>query len=415
MYFAFDDVEMRVHNMKNSILRKRFDRHRWEATLYEGKVEVLRVLRKLEDKTIKSIRLIGAAYGVCRIPYPETPFTEMGPVHSDQLGPCVFEFTEPVGINFTDGTTVELLPVDSERCYVGFNSIPAEIEDGTNNRNCDVNILCSKLSQMTIHHVSCYHRIIEQVDENYSSRTTDAVKYVFDGSQYMGESYGFSIEVSGERFQFAMTRSNHFYQYGNRIAGVSKELFDEAFKHYTCQIPIIDGHDSGSFFSINPIKIDKSKSNSAINEKREEEIAIEEDDVIDFLGILLNKYFNKELSVKVREVDDPYTDAGAEFEHYATHNVYSYDDIKKMLAEIRKIVFLLETDYDNLELEPYKKSFSAYKFSNDYEWNSTREEKEKIIHDNIHVAIDFYNRFVCRMEQMMEASPDYEMISFMGP
>ena len=86
-----------------------------------------------------------------------------------------------------------------------------------------------------------------------------------------------------------------------------------------------------------------------------------------------------------------------------------------MLAEIRKIVFLLETDYDNLELEPYKKSFSAYKFTNDYEWNSTQEEKEKIIHDNIHVAIDFYNRFVCRMEQMMEASSDYEMISFMGP
>ncbi len=401
--------------MKNSALRKRFNRHRWEAALYEGKIEILRALRKVEHKTINSIRLIGSAYKGGIIPYPETPFVDMEPLHSDQLVPCIFEFTEPLIIIFTDGTSMEILPADLEHFYIGFNSIPEEIEDGTNNKNCDVDILCSKLSQMTIHHVECYHRIIEMVDENYSDKSTDAVKYVFDASQCMGESYGFSIEVIGNTFQFAMTRSNHFYQYGNRIAGISKELFDEAFKHYICQIPIIDGHDSSSYFWIMPIKITKDMPDNVIYEKHKEEISIEEDDVSDFLGILLDKYFNRELTVKVRKAEAPYEEPRGEFECYLEHNVYSYDDIKKMLAEIRKIVFLLETDYDNLELAPYKKKFSVYKFSDDFDWNSTQEEKDKIIHDNIHIAIDFYNRFVFRMEQMLESSPDYEMISFMGP
>lgn len=84
-----------------------------------------------------------------------------------------------MGINFTDGTSIEILPVDIERFYIGFNSISLEFEAGTNNRNCDVNILCSKINQMTISDVSCYHRIIECVEESYSNKTADTVKYVF--------------------------------------------------------------------------------------------------------------------------------------------------------------------------------------------------------------------------------------------
>lgn len=393
---------------------RRFDRHRWRAPLYEGKIEILKTLRKIEDKTIESIRLIGAAYFAGAIPPSIFPLSGGEQRTPEHLVPCEFRFDEPIGINFTDGSSIEILPVDCEHFYIGFNSIPRDIENGTNDRTYDVRILCSKLSRMTIDGVSCYQRRIESVEEGGFEEIANSVKYVCSGSEYGGEHYGFSIEVNRNDFYFAMIESNAVYLYGNCIADISQKLCKKALSGCIKQIFIFEGHDGGSCFWIMPIKIDEDLPGRAVFQKREEEISIEEEDIYDFLLPLLMQYYNKELSLAVRKADKDNC-WHEEFEYHLTHNAYTYGDIKAMLAEIRKISFLLETDYDNPVLAPYKKGFSAYKFVDTFDWYTPAEEKEEIIRYNIHIAIDFYRRFIWRMEQMMEASPDYAMISFMGP
>ena len=89
-----------------------------------------------------------------------------------------------------------------------------------------------------------------------------------------------------------------------------------------------------------------------------------------------------------------------------------------MLDEISTVSELLKTDFDNPVLADIKKRFHPFTFDPDenrYQKKLTDFEKEQLIRNNIHIATDFYDRFVRRMRQMMENADNYELISFMGP
>jgi hypothetical protein len=93
--------------------------------------------------------------------------------------------------------------------------------------------------------------------------------------------------------------------------------------------------------------------------------------------------------------------------------------VRNIISEIRKFSEFLRIDFDNPELDELKKQFNPYTFR-DCEINkSTSElpdnEKIEIYRKNIDFVIDFYSRFCLRMEFMMKHSPQYNLISFMGP
>lgn len=112
------------------------------------------------------------------------------------------------------------------------------------------------------------------------------------------------------------------------------------------------------------------------------------------------------------------------FEWYLTYNYYTYGSVKKILKDINDTIDALlagrETEYtaklkekrgwDSYELL-YTKNLSQEQID-EYNANRPKEDDTKA-----ELIIDFYRRFVHRMEYMMKAGKEkgYDLIPFMGP
>ncbi len=188
-------------------------------------------------------------------------------------------------------------------------------------------------------------------------------------------------------------------------------------------LEIIEGHKGSSFFRIMPVKIYRE---SDIIEKEDavflgivrhyiEEISIEEDVIGCFLAFFLKKYYDKALSISYRKLDDP-LDNNEEFEWNLTYNVYHYETIRKMLQEIREVKKLLSAGGSNPVLDELLGKFPAMsmkkeKPSSNLVYQDPRWDTDWTVED----VVDFYSRFCNRLEKMMENSPTFYNISFMGP
>ena len=185
------------------------------------------------------------------------------------------------------------------------------------------------------------------------------------------------------------------------------------------QIEIIHGHDSGSYFWIMPVRCRSGVHVLGIcdvEEKRDAEISIGEENVASFLAVFFRKYFDKDLIWnRIRE------DCEIEFEWYLEHNFYTYPTIQIMLQEIQNVANLLKTDCTNPLLDEYKAQFSIYDMTEpdsilrEEAYVATEERKKQMIEENIDVVIDFYHRFCTELSKMIEEAPDYQCISIMGP
>ena len=195
-----------------------------------------------------------------------------------------------------------------------------------------------------------------------------------------------------------------------------------------------DGHNGGACFWAMPVKIttDHSRNNRnyRIGEHKSEEISIDEDAVEYFLQYFLRKHYNRNLSVKYTKLANPeyYNE---EFEWNLEHNVYTYDGVREMLREIRESANLMEKDFHDLSLDKVKENFPHW--LNDIAWasycdylkNNENGERAEWVQGkswescwtdtDIAAVVDFYRRFCIRMEKMMECSPEFCEISFMGP
>ena len=85
-----------------------------------------------------------------------------------------------------------------------------------------------------------------------------------------------------------------------------------------------------------------------------------------------------------------------------------------MLEEIRTACRLLENDYDNSVLSEIKAHFSWHYYTEKHKGELTDNELNELRKNRVPAAIDFYNRFCARMENMM-LLPGKNAISFAGP
>ena len=220
------------------------------------------------------------------------------------------------------------------------------------------------------------------------------------------------------------------------LALVMKLSFDilgrDIFKE---EIGIVDGHDSSSYFWIMPVRvIDYTDTDNTDNvaEMRSSEISIEENDVDQYLTPFLYKYYDDELEAnKRRRYDWWIDDDGNEqityvsgFEWYLTHNFFTFDSTRRILEDIRHTIEALssgrETEY-TIELRK-KRGWETHEllYAKDltkeqikaYNANRPTEDDTKI-----ELIIDFYRRFIYRMEYMLTVGKEkgYDLISFMGP
>lgn len=208
------------------------------------------------------------------------------------------------------------------------------------------------------------------------------------------------------------------------IAIIGRDIFKK-------EIGIIDGHNSSSYFWIQPVRIiDFSDTNGIDNvaEMETSEISIEEDDVDQFLTPFLYKYFDDELEANKKRVDncsdDEQTSYVSGFEWYLTHNFYTFSSIESMLKDIRDTIDALSSGRENEYTAKLreKRGRATHKLCYVKGWT---EEQIKEYNENspteddteAELIIDFYQRFIYRVESMIKVGKEkgYNLISFMGP
>lgn len=187
------------------------------------------------------------------------------------------------------------------------------------------------------------------------------------------------------------------------------------------EIEIIDGHDSSSYFWIQPVRIVEWKDTNdiyAVAEMSSAEISIEEDDVDQYLTPFLYKYFDEGLDANKKRVDV------CGFEWYLTHNFFTFDSMRKIIQDMKDTIEALSTEKENeYTVELMKKRGTAtYQliYSRDMseeeikEYNANRPKEDDT---EVELLIDFYHRFMNKMEYMMTVGEEngYDLISFMGP
>ena len=194
-------------------------------------------------------------------------------------------------------------------------------------------------------------------------------------------------------------------------------------------IEIIEGHDSSSYFWIMPVKVKDITKNSDdidnVDEYRKLEISIEEENIRAFLFPLLLKHFDNNLLENQQRYDKGVVSyingIQTTFEWYLTYNYYTMESIQNMIEEIKEITKLLEYDFNSTKLDYIKEDYDWILFLDDRvnpkNLPDDKYERIKLTENYKDVIIDFYNRFIKYMENMIKDGREagYKLISFMGP
>lgn len=224
-------------------------------------------------------------------------------------------------------------------------------------------------------------------------------------------------------------------EYGEEITNV-KQVSDIGFDKMEVNdmfgtflpgdLRIEEGHNGGACFWIMPVKIfreaDKIEKGDevcfGVLEHRNEEVSIDEDIVECFLYHFLKKHYDKDLSVAYR--NHASMDFHEKFEWNLEYNVYTYDAIQKMIHEINEVMKLLTSKQSTPVLDELIEKHPFLTVNNDV--SGERKEVHLVYSDaerktdwTVNGIVDFYNRFCNRIEKMMENSPRFCHISFMGP
>lgn len=201
------------------------------------------------------------------------------------------------------------------------------------------------------------------------------------------------------------------------------------------QIQIIDGHNSSSYFWIQPVRVvDYTNTNDidAVEEMSSAEISIEEDDVYKYLTPFLYRYFDIDLDANRLRFDYLGTDDDGnderdyieDFEWYLTHNFYTFDAVKAIISDLNDTIDALSTGRENeytAKLKIKRGSETRLLFSSRTmsaeevaEYNRNRSTVDDTSAD---MVIDFYKRLIYRLEYMMRIGGEkgYNLISVMGP
>lgn len=402
-----------------------FDRYQWHPRLCCTPEELRDALREFgaASKKIKALHAIGMAENMEPIEYLRAPLIALAdagvpdeyvrsgkyPYLNKTLLPCSLTLCEPVVFVFEDDSTLEVRPYRNEGLLLGANQISPDVRDGLNRSNVRAEILFEGIAGSTISSIEFTQTQSKTAYTGYDVFGNSATwEFWTDGDLNLL----FYHEYPNSGWYRLSTRRHTFGRQGEKIPFSLVKKAAVACR----QLPIVEGgNGAGAHFDITPVRrTTPSKENEdGIEKCLEHFISIAEEIVSEFLSVFMDKYFDE--AYPYGEIRDSFY--ASAFDWYAKYNFYTYETMEKMLAEIEECTRLLAEDYDNPALQEVKSKFQASTFypgDDFYRHRWTAEEEAQLIRDNIHLAVDFYQRFVKRMRQMMKAAPDYDIINVMG-
>lgn len=388
---------------------ERFDIHKWKPTECRNVAAIEAALRKFNviGKKIISLRAIGAAANlndwkddknfVKIVEHKQCKKTTMLPLRGI--------LNEPVIFTFEDGSTLEILSKGKGKLLMASNQIPHGIKDGINSSNFN-----SEMFFRTIKGCSLTGKVSEHTSEEHSYYfTTETVVYGFYLSKdSITQKFYAAVSCVPKYFhaEFVLSLNKNNSKPGNSCIKIPAMEYINASLNLQ-QVIIYEGRMLGGYFDIYPINRRGNKEYPPLGKLKyyKDLININCYFDIDYLFYFLIKYFDRNYDYGEMRMEE-----SEGFEPYLEFNLYTYETMRKMIADMRLCAEMLENDFEN----PYLDELKSYLYQRINERKSY-DEKQKEIKQNTQIATDFYRRIAARLEAMMKNAPDYEFICFMGP
>lgn len=314
---------------------------------------------------------------------------------------------EPFFIVFEDDSSLEIMPCKTESALlIGANQIPIDIKDGLNHSNFKSENLFSPLCGTEIESVEITKTMRMRIITDFCKYETAETMYRFK--------FNLPHTIRDKYGLFDLETEHSFGVYPVRLTIKENLSFSEIVKITlpTEQIPITDGN-YGAGFWIYPARYSRAKKD-VFTDRNTDEISIDELYMPALVPFLV-KYFDKKHPYYKHQIPPELFNG---FNWYQWHNLYSYDSIRKMLADINICADMLENDFNNPALRDVKKHIELFilnYFDGRYYPDIPEDEQNEIKRSRINIATDFYRRFTDRMETMLQRSPKYRLITFEGP
>ncbi len=401
----------------------RFDFYEWSAPYYESSKEVYLALKdlNLNGKTLKAINVIGECGNIYKEDKGYLYSTinaagiELGEFWwekyehiDDVLVPWEVGACEPLQLVFDD-MTLEILPIDAGGARIGVNTVPEGLVDGINNSDLNSNELFNEFIGAKLENVRLYIDKKEKIyvdsfsinSENpYSEKDTNyIVCFCFCSGdcqlelnivqRYSTASYKIKAKICNYH-----TNSDKV-PYGRFISSFIPQE----------QIVIYDGIAHGGTFWIIGTNM-KEEDNSSVPMLSCFGISIDEMHIEEFLYEFLTKYYDHSLQERGEYERE-------EFDWYGV-NLYPHESMKSMLSDIKQTITMLKEDFNNPCLENIKSHFPWYLYTNKMKDELTEKEIKELTKKAVPIAIDFYERFCSRMDNMLKI-PGNNIMSFAGP
>lgn len=325
-------------------MTEHFDRYEWKPQLFQTPEELNAALEQfaVKDKKIKAIHTIGIAHNMQPWAYMQSMRTTLAgvgvsyydidsgryPNIDKTLLPCEVKLCEPVVFVFEDDSTLEIKPNGDGGLFMSANRISSSVKDGLNHSNVDSEVLFKRVIGSSIRGI-------------WTTKTRTITEYTSSGHGDQDNTDKWKLSMSGDYDLYFCHRWGGWYQFGMTSDNIGCQegkiryaIIKKAANNYR-QIPIVEGHDGSSYFWIMPVRhVEVSDDNwYGIEECREQEISIEEDDIGEFLYFFLEKYFDPDYPYG--QVRDRYCGSG--FEWNLEYNIYTYETIREMLDEIEPV------------------------------------------------------------------------------
>ena len=402
----------------NNNFGERFDFFEWSAPYYETPHEVFETLNALQlgGRKLSAINVIGAyrrlgennyfMYEKVRnagIDLGDTllkDYEHLNNIRVDWKAVAC----EPIQLVFDDGLTLEILPTEDGGARIATNSIPAGLVDGLNDSTFDSNIFFKEFIGKKIRYFEI--KVVKKEEEyinEYSLKNGNSytnIRHNYSIGFNFEDMFRLELEQSWESIYdiIAEGPSSRKYVPYSRVLECKKEVQ---------QTEIVPGRDGGGTFWIIGYDQDE-KEELPVPRLDCFGISIDQMDIDDYLYFFLQKYFDSQV-----QDEDEYYYGERTFDEYGG-NLYTFDTMHLMLDDIRMVIEIIQNDFNNPYLEQIKDEWPIYMHTDKHRNELSQSEINDLLLIHRPIAIDFYERFCKRMEDMLKI-PGRNMMSFAGP
>ena len=389
---------------ENNIFHDRFDWYAWSAPVHEGAEAILKALsvQDFRKKRLKGLRVVGAVLnmtGAFLRGYEERLGRDagLGGVSSGGSAcrgviPHSVTLCEPFMLDFDDGTVLDFLPGEGVSARIGRNSIPPSCTEGLNRPNFRPERLFTpylagrSLQRILVQEESSVLRQYEYSGGRVESsrREGSLVRYVFCFSRHAKLTA--TSDGSG-RYELALCREEG-----------GQELPYLKFRAASLMVeqPLLCHGGSGE----EPYFLVYAEGPSGLSQPPS--FSMDEEVLEDYLLPFLERRFEPELNA--REAWEP-----KGFDGYGC-NHYGKGAVREMLSDVRAAVSALRAGEDT----PLRKRLLEKRRRQDVPYRTQAEACTASEDAFLAGAVNFYERFLTRMEGLLKAMPEQGRIVFLG-